>query len=274
MDECEPNNYCSDIDDYRPIQSTLLTRFTLADDCSDLWRTTNQDYGAFYYQNISQYCTPDSLKAKTHRRLNRFQDWMLYQTKCQKLLSPITRNFSTNNNNNNNNQTIRITHRKRFVPRCDNDQNRNTFSPCGEDGLITEHIVKKIMHQLQCLINPNEYHDVVQCAQMLTSEILSQEPSLCVNAIIDRVITIMITPPNTIPQTCTNPCPSLQSINDNNLMTKSIKINNDELPLSTSVTISKPFIEYNQSLPISNVFNKLTDLEDAISKISHQFVKA
>jgi hypothetical protein len=132
MNIYEPINYCSDIDDYRPIQSTLLTRFTTRD-CSELWRTTNQDYGAFYYRQIPQYCIPDNLKSKNHRRHNRFQDWLSYQN-------------STNNNNNNNNQTIfpsnrnetvRITHRKKCLSKCnDNQLDKNIFSPCGESGLV------------------------------------------------------------------------------------------------------------------------------------------
>jgi hypothetical protein len=126
-------NYCSNIDDYRPIQSTLLTRFT-AINSSELWRTTNQDYGAFYYRQNSQYCVPDNLKAKIHRRHNRFQDWLSYQTKC--------RNFVSSSNNNqiifpsNKDETVRITHRKKFVPECNNQFNENTFSPCGEGGLV------------------------------------------------------------------------------------------------------------------------------------------
>jgi hypothetical protein len=133
MNIYEPINYCSDIDDYRPIQSTLLTRFTTTD-CSDLWQTTNQDYGAFYYRQIPQYCIPDNLKLKIHRRHNRFQDWLLYQTKCQN---------STNNNNqtifpSNRNETVRITHRKRFVSK---KLNENTFSPCGEAGLVREFLI-------------------------------------------------------------------------------------------------------------------------------------
>ncbi|CAF1640935.1 unnamed protein product, partial [Adineta ricciae] len=228
--------------------------------------TTNQDYGAFYYRDTSQFCMPDNLKANIHRRHNRFQDWMLYQTKCRNVLSPMTANFSANNNNN---QTVRVTHRKRFSSKCENDEGRS------EDGLIIEYIAKKIMHKLQYLINPNEYHDVVQCAQMLTSEILIKEPSLCINEIIDRVITIMITPPNTLPQSdcISTPCSSYQLVNDNGLITKPVN-NNNELPLPTAVTVIKPSVECTQPMFISNMFGKLTDLEDAILKISNQFVKA
>ncbi len=137
---CQSRNYCSEIDDYRPIQSTLLTRFTTKD-CSDFWRTTNQDYGAFYYRQVPHSCIPDNLKSKTHHRHNRFQDWLSYQTKCQNLTSSFTIN-STNNNHqtifpSNRNETVRITHRKRFEPICNDQQfNRNTFSPCGEAGLV------------------------------------------------------------------------------------------------------------------------------------------
>jgi len=131
INPCESINYCSEIDDYRPIQSTLLTRFT-STDCSELWRTTNQDYGAFYYRSIPQYCIPDNLKFKIYQRHNRFQDWLTYQTKCQ----------NSNNNHrtifpSNRNETVRITHRKRFVPTCNDTQfNRNSFSPCSEAGLV------------------------------------------------------------------------------------------------------------------------------------------
>lgn len=130
MDIYETRNYCSNIDDYRPVQSTLLTRFTTKD-CSELWRTTNQDYGAFYYQQKPEYCIPDNLKSKIHRRYDRFQDWFSYQTKCQ--------NDNNNNNNqrifpSNRNETVRITHRKKFLSNCNEKQ--NTFSPCGESGLV------------------------------------------------------------------------------------------------------------------------------------------
>ena len=131
---CELVNYCTDIDDYRPVQSTLLTRFALTADCSDLWRTTNQDYGAFYYRDTSQFCMPDNLKANIHRRHNRFQDWMLYQTRYRNVLSPVTAHFSANNNNN---QTVRITHRKRFSSKCENDEGRSALLSCSEDGLVS-----------------------------------------------------------------------------------------------------------------------------------------
>lgn len=134
-------NFCSDIDDYRPIQSTLLTRFT-STDCSELWRTTNQDYGAFYYRSTPQYCAPDNLKSKIYRRHNRFQDWMTYQTKCQNLTPAFRMNCSNNNSNqtifpSTRNETVRITHRKRFLSKCsDNELKTNIFSPCGEAGLV------------------------------------------------------------------------------------------------------------------------------------------
>ncbi|CAF3725636.1 unnamed protein product [Adineta steineri] len=260
INQCEPINYCSNIDDYRPIQSTLLTRFAIATDSSELWRTTNQDYGAFYYRKIPEYCIPDNLKAKIHRRHNRFQDWI----SCQNVVSSLKTNPSSNNNNqiifpSNTNQTVRITHRKKFVPKYnDDDNNQNTFSPCGEDGLITEYIVKKILHKLQSLINPGEYSDVVECAQILVSEILFQEPSLCANEIIDRVVTIMITPPN--------PCTSSLPFNDNCQII-------EKLPLSTTISVSEPSINCNQSISLSNVFKKLTNLEDAISKISNNCIQ-
>jgi hypothetical protein len=129
MNPCESINYCSDIDDYRPIQSTLLTRFT-STDCSELWRTTNQDYGAFYYRSTPESCIADNLKSKVYRRHNRFQDWLTHQTKCNSMNSQTI--FPSNRN-----QTVRITHRKRFLPICNDTQfNRNCFSPCGEAGLV------------------------------------------------------------------------------------------------------------------------------------------
>lgn len=134
---CSLINYCSEIDDFRPVQSTLLTRFS-SQDSSDFWRTTNQDYGAFYYRQTPRYCIPDNLKSKLHQRHNRFQDWLNYQTKCQKFPSSINRNsnqqtiFPSNRN-----ETVRITHRKRFLPNCpDSSSLRNRFSPCGESGLV------------------------------------------------------------------------------------------------------------------------------------------
>ena len=90
----------------------------------DLFLTTNQDYGAFYYQENFQACIPDNLKAKNHCRYNRFQDWLLYQTNCQSL-SPI------NDNNNhsifplNQTETVRITHRKKNLSKSSYDLNEN-----------------------------------------------------------------------------------------------------------------------------------------------------
>jgi hypothetical protein len=127
-------NYCSNIDDYRPIQSSLLTRFTTINS-SELWRTTNQDYGAFYYRETPQYCIPDDLKAKIHRRYNRFQDWLLYQTKCQSL-SPINSNNNQTIFPSNKTETVRITHRKKFLTESNHQLNENTFLPYGEDGLV------------------------------------------------------------------------------------------------------------------------------------------
>ncbi|CAF0804208.1 unnamed protein product [Rotaria sordida] len=295
INPCKTLNYCSNIDDYRPIQSTLLTRFTTTD-CSELWRTTNQEYGAFYYQQLPQYCIPDNLKAKNYQRHNRFQDWLSYQNKYQNLVTSCTTNSNNNNNINqrifpsDRNETVRITHRKKFLSQCNdelyhNQQNSNTSSPCGEDGLITEYIVKKILNKLRCLICPDEYHDVAECAQILVSEILSQEPCLLTNEIIDRVVTIMITPPNNIEQTIYNPCysyistkpiccPSPQALQGNCQTIQQSNIVNNETPICTTVNSSVPFINCNQTISFSNVFDKLIDLENAISKISNDFVKA
>ena len=35
--------------------------------------------------------------------------------------------------------------------------------------------MKKILNRLQNLIHADEYHDVIECAQMLVSEILAEE---------------------------------------------------------------------------------------------------
>jgi len=64
----------------------------------------------------------------------------------------------------------------------------------------------------------------------------------------------MITPPNSKPcysniSTESIPCPSPQTIPEPNSI-------NNELPLSTTVSTSGPFINCNQ-----NVFDKLTNLE-------------
>ena len=133
------------MDDYRPIQSTLLTRFTTTD-CSELWRTTNQDYGAFYYRSPPSYCEPDNLKSQIYRRHHPFQDWLTYQTKCQTLAPSFRMNSSNNNSNqtifpSNRHETVRITHRKRFLPAChETEVNTNIFSPCGEAGLVRVNI--------------------------------------------------------------------------------------------------------------------------------------
>lgn len=153
---CEPTSYfCTEIDDYRPTQTTLLTRFATIADCSEIWRTSNQDYGAFYYRNLPDDCTADRLKAKMHRRYGRFQNWLAYQAKCNHSSSPITdrRHSYSNILPSNRNETVRITHRKRFTPnpneQC-NESNRRpdliSLSPCGEDGLVA----------LFSLLHPNQ----------------------------------------------------------------------------------------------------------------------
>lgn len=130
---CDLINYCTELDDFRPTQSTLVTRFGQTDS-TDFWRTTNQDYGAFYYRQMPQTCIPDNLKSKLYQRHHRFQDWLAYQN----LTSPC----SMNNNHktiipSNRNETIRITHRKRFQQQCqDSTSYQNHFSPCGQAGLV------------------------------------------------------------------------------------------------------------------------------------------
>ena len=143
LNPCEPVHYCSEIDDYRPTQSTLFTRFTTTDECSNLWRTSNQEYGAFYYRPMSPDCIADRLKAKIHRRHDRFQHWLSYQTKCQNGSSLMAGSINQNSNlfSPNKNETVRITHRKRFVSQCDDDHTNipvthRSLSPCGEDGLV------------------------------------------------------------------------------------------------------------------------------------------
>lgn len=141
INPCQSLNYCSNLDDFRPIQSSLLTRFTTKDS-SESWRTTNQEYGSFYYRSLPHSCIPDNLKAKAFQRQNRFQDWLLYQNSMKSCKTK-------SNNNNCNNQTIfppdrkdtvRITHRKTFSPTCNeefyNNQQQNAFPICGEDGLV------------------------------------------------------------------------------------------------------------------------------------------
>ena len=145
INQTELTNCCLNTDDYRPIQSTLLTRFTTKD-YSDLWHTTNQDYGAFYYQQVPQICISDSLKAKIYQRHQLFQDWLSYQTKHQNLAKLLTANCNNNDSRtifpSDRNETVRITHRQRFLPEYnnhntyDNPENQNAFLPYREDGLV------------------------------------------------------------------------------------------------------------------------------------------
>jgi len=71
----------------------------------------------------------------------------------------------------------------------------------------------------------------------------------------------MITPPNNIQPSVSNPCPSPQLMHDNCQTIQKSNIINNELPLSTTVSISEPLIDCKQTIPLSNVFDKLTDLE-------------
>ena len=129
------STFCSDTDDYRPTQSSLVTRFT-STDCSDMWRTSNQDYGAFYYRSVPSSCIVDSLKAKIHRRQHRFQNWLSCQARGLSSTGNTSTIFPSTRT-----RTVRITHRKRFASNCDGDRptgrpNLLSLSPCGEDGLV------------------------------------------------------------------------------------------------------------------------------------------
>ncbi|CAF1446003.1 unnamed protein product [Adineta steineri] len=54
--------------------------------------------------------------------------------------------------------------------------------------------VKEIQQRLKDLIDPDDYHDVFSCAKILIIDLLSKEPSLCAEDVINRVIGIMNTP--------------------------------------------------------------------------------
>ena len=72
--------------------------------------------------------------------------------------------------------------------------------------------MKQILQRLKSLINPEEYRDVAECAQVFVSKILSEQvekmnidlfrkcscfqPSLCVDEIVNRVVQLMTTPPS------------------------------------------------------------------------------
>ena len=120
-------DFCADADDFRPTQSTLLTRFTTISNCSEMWRTSNQDYGSFYYRSSSGTCLTDRLKSKFQRRQQRFQNWMNSQRKCPK-------NCSLFDSTNAKKETIRVTHRRQLSTQV--EPNVFSLSPCGEDGLV------------------------------------------------------------------------------------------------------------------------------------------
>jgi hypothetical protein len=93
----------------------------------------------------------------------------------------------------------------------------------------------------------------------------------------------MITPPNNIQPLVSNPCysnvsiscPSPQPMRDNCQTIQKPNIINNELPLSTTVSISEPLIDCKQTIPLSNVFDKLTDLEvyfNIYMKFNYSFV--
>ncbi|CAF2579939.1 unnamed protein product [Rotaria sp. Silwood2] len=95
----------------------------------------------------------------------------------------------------------------------------------------------------------------------------------------------MITPPNNIEQSIFNPCysytstkpiccPSPQPLPDNCQTIEQPNIVNNELPVCTTVNTSVSLTNCNQTIPFSNVFEKLIHLENAISKVSNDFVKS
>jgi hypothetical protein len=67
----------------------------------------------------------------------------------------------------------------------------------------------------------------------------------------------MITPPDNIQPSVSNACPSPQLMHDNCQTIQKPNI----IPLSTTVSVSEPLIDCKQTIPLSNVFDKLTDLE-------------
>ncbi|CAF1110073.1 unnamed protein product [Adineta steineri] len=187
LPNCHSSNYYIENDDWRPSQEILLTRFGQIE-YSDMFRTINQDYGSFYYHPPVSSCIPDVLTEKIHRRQERFMNWREGQTIHRHEL----KNFSPQCDT----QTVKITHRKKL-------------STCDFDELIINFLVKEIQQRLKDLIDPNDYHDVFNCAKILIIDLLSKEPSLCAEDVINRVIGIMNTPfcsINTNANITTNEC--------------------------------------------------------------------
>ncbi|CAF0892804.1 unnamed protein product [Rotaria sp. Silwood1] len=103
---------------------------------------------------------PDALKEKVYRRHEQFMNWLTAQYSRRQLQNECE---------------------KQIFPQC------NTQT-------IIDFLVKQIRQRLESLIDPNDYHDVFKCAKILVTELLSKEPSLCAEDVINRVIAIMNTP--------------------------------------------------------------------------------
>lgn len=127
--------------------------------------------------------------------------------------------------------------------------------------------MKKIIDRLQHLIKQDEYPEVIECTQILVSEILAEQvetkernrdrlfcfvsllqPSISVNEIIDRVIEILSTPPKSEPPILCNPCSPSQ------------------VPLNTKLSTAGPLNNCQ-----SNVFEKLFQLEVDFHLYFHLF---
>ncbi|CAF1247698.1 unnamed protein product [Rotaria sordida] len=133
--------------------------------------------GSFYYRKPPSRCIPDTLKEKTYRRHEQFMNSLAaqhsccqHQNECEKKIFP---QYNT--------QTVTITH-------------RTNSSAYHTDKLIIDFLVKQIRQRLESVIDPSDYHDVFKCAQILVTELLNKEPSLCAEDVINRVIAIMNTP--------------------------------------------------------------------------------
>lgn len=179
-------NFRATRDDFRPVQSSLLTRFAAIDDSSDLWRTSNQDYGSFYYQRTKEIHFADRLKSKNHRRQNRFENWLSSQKKssnCRKKNDVRSIIFNSNRR-----ETVRLTHRKQFQTL--DEQNRNN----GENQTvrrkkyfsneifllfsafqIVDFLVKLILQRLRPLIKDEECRQVTECAEIFVLQILNEQ---------------------------------------------------------------------------------------------------
>ncbi|CAF0722856.1 unnamed protein product [Adineta ricciae] len=193
MNICEPSNSfnCNSFntrlknDDWRPCQQLLLTRFVPVQ-CSNMFQTINQDYGSFYHNQRVSLCQPDVLKEKAYRQQERFANSFLTRM-CPRTLSDKSGNslFSQQNI-----ETMKIIHRKKF-------------NACHTDETIVDFFIKQIQCRLKDLINPCDYVDIFNCARLLIADLLNENPSLCADDIVDRVIRMM-----NVPSWCGNNNPS------------------------------------------------------------------